>query len=129
MNSGTLTYCNCLRNSFRCCCTTQAWGGRVATSGEKTQSGAASWARARALARASGLFIRYGRSRVAGAEGSSPTSTHLYTESYSTSLFFYRSLSVAFFYFIYLCCLPQREKKIAKKQVLFCFVLISLKVA
>jgi len=65
-----------LRSGFLYCSAAQAWGGRVASSGEKTQAGTAS--RAGAWAWASGLFIRYGRSWVAGAEGSPPASTHLY---------------------------------------------------
>jgi len=70
-----------LRSRFWYCCAPQAWGGRVAPSGEKTQAGTASWAGAWAWA--PGLFIRYGRSWVAGAEGSPPTSTHVYSESYT----------------------------------------------
>ncbi|BAT97487.1 hypothetical protein VIGAN_09094400 [Vigna angularis var. angularis] len=81
LNSGAFVYSNCLRRRFWCSCAPQAWGGRVAPSGEKTQAGTAS--RAGAWAWASGLFIRYGRGWVAGAEGSPPTSTRVYSDGYS----------------------------------------------
>jgi len=70
-----------LRSRFWYCSAPQAWGGRVASSGEKTQASAASWAGAWAWA--CGVFIRYGRSGVSGAEGSPPTSTHVYSERLS----------------------------------------------